>query len=174
MEKRKRTLLTVFLIVFIDLMGFGVVIPLMPLYGDLYHPSPTVFGLLMATYSLMQFIFAPILGRFSDHYGRKPILLISLAGTVTGYILFGLQDTLLLLFVARAVNGIAGGNVATAQAVIADVTKPDERARGMGLIGAASGWASSSGRPSAGSPTSTSATAPPVSSPRASPAWRSS
>jgi MFS transporter, DHA1 family, tetracycline resistance protein len=139
LEKRKRTLLTVFLIVFIDLMGFGVVIPLLPLYGDLYHPSPTVFGLLMATYSLMQFISAPIMGRFSDHYGRKPILLLSMAGTVMGYILFGFQNTLLLLFVARAVNGIAGGNVATAQAVIADVTKPEERARGMGLIGAAFG-----------------------------------
>lgn len=139
MEKRKRTLLTVFLIVFIDLMGFGIVIPLLPLYGDQYHPSPVIFGLLMATYSLMQFIFAPVLGRFSDHFGRKPILLISLGGTVAGYILFGFQDSLLLLFLARAVNGIAGANVATAQAVIADVTKPEERAKGMGLVGAAFG-----------------------------------
>ena len=139
MEKRKRTLLTVFLIVFIDLMGFGIVIPLLPLYGDQYHPSPAVFGLLMATYSLMQFIFAPVLGRFSDHFGRKPILIISMAGTVAGYVLFGLQDALWMLFLARAVNGIAGANVATAQAVIADVTKPDERAKGMGLIGAAFG-----------------------------------
>jgi len=138
-EKRKRTLLTVFLIVFIDLMGFGIVIPLLPLYGDQYHPSPVVFGMLMATYSLMQFIFAPVLGRFSDHFGRKPILLISLAGTVAGYILFGFQNSLLLLFLARALNGIAGANVATAQAVIADVTKPEERARGMGLVGAAFG-----------------------------------
>jgi len=138
-EKRKRTLLTVFLIVFIDLMGFGIVIPLLPLYGDQYHPSPVMFGLLMATYSLMQFIFAPVLGRFSDHFGRKPILLVSLAGTVAGYILFGFQDSLLLLFLARAVNGIAGANVATAQAVIADVTKPEERAKGMGLVGAAFG-----------------------------------
>ncbi len=139
MENRKRSLLTVFLIVFIDLMGFGIVIPLLPLYGDKYQPSPAVFGLLMAAYSLMQFIFAPILGRFSDAVGRRPILILSLAGTVMGYFLFAMQDSLWLLFVARAVNGIAGANVATAQAVIADVTKPEERAKGMGLIGAAFG-----------------------------------
>lgn len=139
MQASRRVLLTVFLIVFIDLMGFGVVIPLLPLYGDQYHPSPALFGLLMAIYSLMQFLFAPLLGRISDHVGRRPILLISLAGTVVGYLLFGFQTSFWMLLVARAVNGIAGANVATAQAVIADVTRPEDRAKGMGLIGAAFG-----------------------------------
>jgi MFS transporter, DHA1 family, tetracycline resistance protein len=136
---RKRTLLLVFLVVFIDLMGFGIVIPLLPLYAKSYHPTPQVFGLLMATYSLMQFLFAPILGRLSDRFGRRPVLLISLAGTVAAYLLFAFQHTLEALFLARAIGGLFGANVSTAQAVIADVTAPDERAKGMGLIGAAFG-----------------------------------
>ena len=136
---RKRTLLLIFLVVFIDLMGFGIVIPLLPLYGDKYHPSPQVFGLLMATYSLAQFLFAPILGRLSDRFGRRPVLLVSLAGTVAGYLLFAFHRSLALLFLARAVGGLFGANVSTAQAVIADVTAPEERAKGMGLIGAAFG-----------------------------------
>jgi DHA1 family tetracycline resistance protein-like MFS transporter len=136
---RHKPLLTAFLIVFIDLMGFGIVIPLLPLYGERYHPTPMAFGLLMAVYSLMQFLFAPVLGRFSDHFGRRPILLISLAGTVVGYIIFALQGSLAVLMLARIIDGITGANVATAQAVIADVTKPEERAKGMGLIGAAFG-----------------------------------
>ncbi len=138
-EQKRSTLLIVFLIVFIDLMGFGIVIPLLPLYGDRYHPSPAVFGLLMATYSLVQFLFTPMLGRLSDRFGRKPILLLSLAGTVGGYLLFGLQTSLALLFLSRVVGGLMGANVATAQAVIADITKPEDRAKGMGLIGAAFG-----------------------------------
>lgn len=136
---KKSTLLIIFLIVFIDLMGFGIVIPLLPLYADQYQPSPVVFGLLMAAYSLMQFLFAPLLGRLSDRYGRRPVLFISLAGTVVGYLLFAFQHSLAVLFLARIVNGIAGANVATAQAVIADVTKPEERAKGMGMVGAAFG-----------------------------------
>lgn len=141
MEKRdsKATLLIVFLVVFIDLMGFGIVIPLLPIYGERYAPSPAVFGLLMAAYSLTQFIFAPVLGRLSDRYGRRPIIIVSLCGTVAGYLLFGLQHSLVLLFVSRVVGGMTGANVSTAQAVIADITAPTERARGMGLIGAAFG-----------------------------------
>ncbi len=136
---KKTTLLIVFLVVFIDLMGFGIVIPLLPIYGERYAPSPAVFGLLMAAYSLTQFIFAPVLGRLSDRYGRRPIIIVSLCGTVAGYLLFGLQHTLALLFVSRIVGGMTGANVSTAQAVIADITAPNERARGMGLIGAAFG-----------------------------------
>ena len=136
---RGRPLLLVFLIVFIDLMGFGIVIPLLPLYGERYHPSPIEFGALMAVFSLMQFLFAPILGRLSDRFGRRPILLMSLAGTVIGYTLFAFQQSIELLFLSRIVAGIMGANVATAQAVIADITPPEERARGMGLIGAAFG-----------------------------------
>ncbi len=138
-ENRKTTLLIVFLVVFIDLMGFGIVIPLLPIYAERYKPSPMAFGLLMASYSLVQFLFAPILGRMSDRFGRRPIVLVSLCGTVAGYLLFGLQHTLALLFVSRIVGGMTGANVSTAQAVIADITEPSERARGMGLIGAAFG-----------------------------------
>jgi DHA1 family tetracycline resistance protein-like MFS transporter len=119
----------VFLIVFIDLVGFGIVIPILPLYAEKYGPSPMVFGLLMASFSVMQFVFAPILGRLSDRIGRRPVLLISLAGSAVGYVLFG----------SRIIDGISGGNVSTAHAVIADITGPEDRAKGMGLIGAAFG-----------------------------------
>lgn len=136
---KHRPLVAVFLIVFIDLMGFGIVIPLLPLYAERHHPTPVVFGLLMASYSLMQFLFAPLLGRLSDRVGRRPILLLSLAGTVAGYLLFAFQHSLHAIFLSRVVGGVMGANVATAQAVIADVTSPKDRARGMGLIGAAFG-----------------------------------
>jgi DHA1 family tetracycline resistance protein-like MFS transporter len=139
MRSPRRALTTLFLIVFTDLVGFGIVIPLLPLYAEHYHPAPWVFGLLMATYSAMQFVFSPILGRLSDRVGRRPVLLISLTGSVIGFVMFALADSLAWLFASRLLAGIAGGNIATAQAVIADTTKPEDRARGMGLIGAAFG-----------------------------------
>ncbi len=129
----------VFLTVFIDLLGFGIVIPLLPLYAEDLHPTPLQFGLLMSSYSAMQFLFAPILGRISDRVGRRPVLLVSLLGTVAGYILFAFAGTLPLLFASRIIDGITGGNIGTAQAVIADVTTGSERARGMGMIGMAFG-----------------------------------
>jgi multidrug resistance protein len=135
----RRTLATLFLIVFTDLVGFGIVIPLLPLYADHYHPAAWVFGLLMASYSAMQFIFSPILGRLSDRVGRRPVLLISLLGSVAGYLLFALSGSITVLFASRLLAGICGANIATAQAVIADTTAPEARARGMGLIGAAFG-----------------------------------
>ncbi len=139
MPSPRRTLTTLFLIVFTDLVGFGIVIPLLPLYADEFHPAPWVFGLLMASYSAMQFIFSPILGRISDRVGRRPVLLISLAGSVTGFVLFALAHSLAWLFASRLLAGVCGGNIATAQAVIADTTPPEKRAQGMGLIGAAFG-----------------------------------
>ena len=139
MRSPRRVLTTLFLIVFTDLVGFGIVIPLLPLYAEHYRPAPWVFGLLMATYSAMQFVFSPILGRLSDRVGRRPVLLISLTGSVIGFVMFALADSLLWLFASRLLAGIAGGNIATAQAVIADTTPPEDRARGMGLIGAAFG-----------------------------------
>jgi MFS family permease len=128
-----------FLIVFVDLIGFGIVIPLLPLYGELHTPSPWQLGLLMASFSAMQLVFSPLLGRLSDRVGRRPVLLISLTGSLAGYLLFAVADSMFLLVLSRVVAGIAGANIATAQAVIADITPPAERARGMGLIGAAFG-----------------------------------
>ncbi len=138
-EVTRRILGILFAIVFLDLVGFGIVIPLLPLYAQQYHPAPWLFGLLMASFSAMQFLFAPILGALSDRLGRRPILLFSLAGSVAGYLLFALADSLSMLFAARIVAGIAGANIGTAQAVIADLTPPEKRAAGMGLIGAAFG-----------------------------------
>ncbi len=136
---KSRPLATIFAIVFIDLLGFGIVIPLLPLYAEKYHPSPLAFGLLLSSFSGMQFLFAPVLGRLSDRFGRKPVLVISLAGSVAGYILFAFAGSLAALFAARIIDGISGGNISTAQAYVADVTAPGERAKGMGVIGAAFG-----------------------------------
>jgi DHA1 family tetracycline resistance protein-like MFS transporter len=129
----------VFLIVFIDLVGFGIVIPFLPLYAEKFGPSPVAFGLLMASFSAMKFVFAPILGRLSDRYGRRPVLLLSLAGSVAGYLLFAFAGSLAMLFASRIIDGISGGNISTAQAVIADITDQRDRTRGMGVIGAAFG-----------------------------------
>lgn len=112
-------------------------IPLLPLYAEAYRPSALAFGLLMSSYSAMQFLFAPLLGRLSDRFGRRPVLLFSLAGTVLGYLLFAFARSLPLLFASRLLDGATGGNIGTAQAVIADTTSPEERARGMGLVGMA-------------------------------------
>jgi len=139
LKHHRPTLGIVFLIVFVDLVGFGIVIPILPLYGERFQPSGLTLGLLMASYSAMQFVFAPILGRLSDRVGRRPVLLVSLAGSVVGYLLFGFAGSLAVLFAARVVDGISGGNIATAQAVIADITGPEDRAKGMGIIGAAFG-----------------------------------
>jgi len=125
--------------VFIDLVGFGIVIPFLPLYAEDFGPSPLIFGLLMASFSIMQFLAAPILGRLSDRYGRRPVLLVSLAGSVVGYLLFAFAGSLAMLFASRIIDGISGGNISTAQAVIADITDRKDRARGMGIIGAAFG-----------------------------------
>jgi DHA1 family tetracycline resistance protein-like MFS transporter len=139
LRQHRATLGIVFLIVFIDLVGFGIVIPFLPLYAEEYGPSPLVFGLLMASFSLMQFVFAPILGRLSDRYGRRPVLLVSLVGSVLGYLLFAFAGSIAMLFLSRIIDGISGGNISTAQAVIADITDEQDRAKGMGLIGAAFG-----------------------------------
>ena len=132
-------MLILFLIVFIDLVGFGIIIPLTPFYAEHFGASPDVVTLLTPTYSLAQFIFAPIWGRLSDRYGRKPILLLTLAGAVAAYTIYGLADSLAALFVARAFAGAMAGNIAVAQAFMADITTPETRAKGMGLIGAAFG-----------------------------------
>jgi multidrug resistance protein len=128
-----------FITVFLDLVGFGIIIPFLAYYVESFGANATTVGLLMSCYSLAQFVFAPIWGRLSDRIGRRPILLMGLAGSVAGFAMFGLARTLLVLFIARAVMGIFGATIPTAQAAVADVTAPEDRARGMGLIGAAIG-----------------------------------
>jgi DHA1 family tetracycline resistance protein-like MFS transporter len=134
-------LLVIFITVFIDLVGFGIVIPVLPYYaeGTRFGATPREVGLLFASYSVMQLVFAPVLGRLSDKYGRRPILLISLLGTSLGFLILGFASMLWMLFLGRIIDGISGGNISTAQAYIADVTTKENRAKGMGLIGAAFG-----------------------------------
>ena len=139
MRKSRSPLAIIFITVLIDLIGFGIVIPVLPLYAERFGASPTVIGLLLGVFSAMQFIFSPFLGRLSDRVGRRPVLLVSLIGTSIGFLVMGLAETLWLLFVARIIDGISGANISTAQAYIADVTPPEERSRSMGLIGAAFG-----------------------------------
>ena len=128
-----------FVTVFIDLVGFGIIIPFLAYYVESFGARAAVVGLLMSSYSLAQFLFAPVWGRLSDRIGRRPILLLGLTGSVVGFTLFGLAGTLWLLFVGRVLMGIFGATIPTAQAAVADVTAPQDRARGMGLIGAAIG-----------------------------------
>jgi MFS transporter, DHA1 family, tetracycline resistance protein len=138
---KRSPLLVIFITVFIDLVGFGIVIPVLPYYaeGTRFGATPREVGLLFASYSVMQLFFAPVLGRLSDKYGRRPILLISLLGTSAGFFILGSATTLWMLFLGRIIDGISGGNISTAQAYIADVTTKENRAKGMGLIGAAFG-----------------------------------
>jgi DHA1 family tetracycline resistance protein-like MFS transporter len=130
---------TLFLIVFVDLVGFGLVIPLLPFYAVRFDASPEQVTLLMAVYSLMSLLAAPLWGRLSDRVGRRPVLLASLFAACLAYLWLGFASRLWMLFAARALAGAGAGNIAAAQAYIADITKPEDRARGMGLIGAAFG-----------------------------------
>lgn len=136
---KKSPLSIIFFVVFIDLVGFGIVIPILPYYAEAYGASATVLGWLMMSYSLMQFFFAPIWGRLSDRIGRRPVLLGSMAGLALSMLMLGLAPSLLWLFVARTFAGICGANVSTATAYIADITSEEDRAKGMGIIGAAFG-----------------------------------
>lgn len=134
-----KKLMPVFVIVLIDLLGLTIIIPLMPLYATSFGANAAMIGLLGAAYPLMQFIGAPLLGRLSDRYGRKPILLISQLGTLIGFLILGLANSLWLLFLSRLIDGLSGANIATAQAVIADSTNEKNRTQGLGLLGAAFG-----------------------------------
>lgn len=135
----KMPLLLIFMTVFIDLMGFGLVIPILPTYAQQLHASDFTVGLLIACYSVMQFLFTPFWGRLSDRIGRRPVLLISLVASLAGYLIWGYSTTLVWLFASRLVAGFGNANIAVAQAYIADVTSPENRARGMGVVGAAFG-----------------------------------
>ena len=136
---KRASLLVLFLTVFIDLIGFGMVIPFLSFYAREYGASGTTVGAVVGIYSIMQFFFAPVWGRVSDRIGRRPVILISLTASCTGYFLFAVAHSLALLFVSRIIAGVGGANIGTAQAYIADTTTLENRAKGMGLIGAAFG-----------------------------------
>ncbi len=134
-----RRLITIVLIVFVDLLGFSLILPLLPFYAQTYGASDILVGLLVASYAAAQLVGAPLLGRLSDRYGRRPVLLASILGTFIGFVLLGVARTLWLLFVSRILDGLTGGNISVARAYISDVTGEKDRARGLGMIGAAFG-----------------------------------
>ncbi len=134
-----RPLLIIFLTIFVNLVGFGIIIPLLPFYAETFGASPIVIGLLFAVFSLCQLAAAPALGDWSDRYGRRPILIFSLAGTVVSFVMLAVAHSIVMLFAARIVDGLSGGNISTARAYVADVTAPKDRAKAYGLIGAAFG-----------------------------------
>ena len=136
---KDKRLLIIFFTVFIDLVGFGIIIPLNPYLAEAFGASPGMVGLLMSVYSLMQFVFAPIWGQLSDRIGRRPVILVSLLGASLAHFGFAMSTTLTGLMLARAFAGMFGGNISTAMAYIADVTDEKNRSKGMGLVGAAFG-----------------------------------
>lgn len=129
----------IFLTVFIDLVGFGIILPILPYYAQRFGAAGLGFGALVGVFSLMQFLATALLGRLSDRVGRRPILLATTLINATGYVLFAYAGSYAVLFVARLISGFAGGNISAAQAYVADITSAHERSRGMGLIGAAFG-----------------------------------
>lgn len=135
----KKQLTSILVVVFIDLLGFSLILPLLPYYAETFKASPFVTGLLVAVYAAAQLVGAPILGRLSDRYGRRPILLLSVLGTFIGFLLLGFARSLWVLFASRILDGLTGGNLSIAQAYISDVTDAKSRARGLGMVGAAFG-----------------------------------
>ena len=134
----RRALVPVFATVLLDLIGFGMIIPQLPFYAQRYDATPAQIGWLFASYSLMQLLFAPPLGRLSDRLGRRPVLLVSVAGSIGAYVLFAFAPSFLWLVVSRALSGIAAANYGIAQAYVADVTSPAERSKAMGMVVGAS------------------------------------
>ena len=134
-----RPLLVIFLTILVNLIGFGIIIPLLPFYAERFGASPLVIGLLFGVFSICQLIAAPALGDLSDRYGRRPVLIFSLLGTVVSFVMLAMAQTIAMLFLARIVDGLSGGNISTARAYVADITEPKDRARAYGIIGAAFG-----------------------------------
>lgn len=134
-----KRILPIFVIVLVDLLGLTIIIPLLPLYAAAFGATPLMIGIIGATYPLMQLIGGPILGSLSDRFGRKPVLVVSQVGTFIGFILLGFANALPLLLLSRAIDGLSGANIVSAQAAITDSTNDRTRAQGLGLIGAAFG-----------------------------------
>ncbi len=138
-ETRKGALGVIFLILFLDLVGFGIILPVLPFIGLRFSASAIGVGALLAIYSVMQFVFAPVWGRLSDRIGRRPVILASSAAMSLSFIAFAFAPNYAVLFAARAFAGIAAANIGVAQAYVADITSPEDRAKGMGMVGAAIG-----------------------------------
>ncbi|HEY3311817.1 MAG TPA: MFS transporter [Anaerolineales bacterium] len=134
-----KRLFSIILVVFIDLLGFSLILPLLPYYAKTFNADQTTTGILIASYALMQLIGAPVLGRLSDRFGRRPVLLLSIFGTFLGFLLLGFANALWMLFASRIIDGLTGGNLSVAQAYISDVTEAKDRSKGLGMIGAAFG-----------------------------------
>lgn len=137
--KQHSAMLIVFFTVFLDLLGFGILIPLLPYVPEKYGASEIQTGLLMASYSIAQFVFAPLWGRLSDKIGRRPIMIVSLLGSVIGYVIFAFATSLTTLFLSRILAGCCAANISTAHAIVADILPKDQRTKGMGMVGAAIG-----------------------------------
>lgn len=135
----KRALTFLFLTVFLDLLGAGILLPIIPYLVRQFRTDATTIGLLSTSFSAAQFLASPVLGVLSDRYGRRPVLLLSILGSAFGYFMFALAGSLPVMFLSRIIDGFTGGNISTAQAYIADVTPPEDRAKNFGLIGAAFG-----------------------------------
>ena len=134
-----KPLAIIFLTIFVNLVGFGIIIPLLPFYAQTFGASPLIIGLLFASFSLSQLLAAPLLGDLSDRWGRRPVLIFSLLGTVVSFVMLALAQSLAMLFAARIVDGLSGGNITTARAYIADITTEENRAKAFGVLGAAFG-----------------------------------
>src|SRR5574339_556714 len=134
-----RPLLVIFLTIFVNLVGFGIIIPLLPFYAETFGASPIVIGLLFASFSVSQLFAAPVLGELSDRWGRRPVLILSLIGTAISFAMLAVAGSLTMLFAARIVDGLSGGNITTARAYIADVSTEENRAKAYGFLGAAFG-----------------------------------
>lgn len=134
-----RRLVALFLTIFVNLIGFGIIIPLLPFYAESFGASPLQIGLLFSSFSISQLIASPLLGAASDRWGRRPVLMLSLVGTAASFTMLALAPNMLVLFAARIIDGLSGGNITTARAYVADVTTEENRAKGYGVIGAAFG-----------------------------------
>ena len=129
----------IFVTVVIDLIGFGIILPILPVYAQRFGAQGIGYGALVFVFSAMQFVATALLGRLSDRIGRRPILLTTMLFNAAGYVLFAFAPSYAALFLARVISGFASGNISAAQAYVADITPPAERARGMGILGAAFG-----------------------------------